>query len=87
LTYCKSDEDASLSGSDGLAHPSLDRVELSPPPVPVIRRLFEAYKHAFYNYSEHIILYYLYKRDQIRATISMKDLLDVLKIPQKCQCP
>jgi len=48
------------------------------PSIAVVRRLFEAYKHAFYNYTEHFIMYYLYRRDQIRTTFTMKELIEVV---------
>lgn len=50
----------------------------------VVRRLFEGFSHAFFNYTEHFILYYLYKREQIRQNFTMKDLMEVALNYEKC---
>jgi hypothetical protein len=42
---------------------SISDFDLVTPSTTVVRRLFSSYKHAFYNYTEHFILYYLYKKD------------------------
>lgn len=47
-------------------HTELPQIALVTPPQSVVSSLFKALRHAFFNYSEHFILYYLYKRDQIR---------------------
>lgn len=60
-----------------LTHCTQSLIEFAVPPIELARRLFHAYKHAFYNYSEHFILYYLYRRDQIRDAYSIKDLVEV----------
>lgn len=39
-----------------------DKIYFKEPPKQLVRRLFEQYSHSFYNYSENLILYYLYKR-------------------------
>ena len=52
--------------------------DLVTPTIPVMRRLFDSYKHAFFNYTEHFILYYLYRRDQVREAYSMQDLLQII---------
>jgi hypothetical protein len=61
----------------------LSQIELAPPSVATVRRLFDAYRHAFYNYTEHFIMYYLYKREQVRATYTVKELLEVVGITQE----
>jgi hypothetical protein len=48
------------------------------PPVPVLRRLFKAYRKAFFNYSEQFILYYLYKMDQVRLSYTIEELFEVM---------
>jgi hypothetical protein len=55
--------------------------DLVTPSSAVVQRLYSSYKHAFYNYTEHFILYYLYKKDQIQEAFSMKDLITVV-IPE-----
>eukprot|EP00347_Sterkiella_histriomuscorum_P004385 403360662 len=43
----------------------------------LLSSLFNQYKHSFYNYSEHFILYYIFKRNQVRGNYSMRDLVEI----------
>lgn len=52
--------------------------DLVTPSTAVVQRLYSSYKHAFYNYTEHFILYYLYKKVQIQEAFSMNDLISVV---------
>ena len=57
---------------------SRSSIRLSTPPIDLVRRLFIAYRHAFFNYSEQFILYYLYRREQISSTYSITDLMEIV---------
>ncbi|TNV73283.1 hypothetical protein FGO68_gene1014 [Halteria grandinella] len=60
-------------------HTETPQVQLQTPSPSVVRRLFKALRHAFFNYSEHFILLYLYKREQVRfGYTSVKELMEVV---------
>lgn len=43
-----------------------------------VKELYESHKHCFSAYSEQFILYYLFKRNQIRSSFSMRDLVEIV---------